>query len=129
MVGDDAIDPREAESAMAILGGEKGLENTGQHGGLDADAVVGNFDTNVGAGEQMGRAILGGGADFKVSCLEGDASVWRHGLDRVLDDLDEGLLHLGLVMVDAEDLSLEFKPPGQGVVLRMSGRRHPSARN
>src|SRR5256885_2111549 len=60
MIGHDAVDPRQTEAAMAVLGGEERFKHAGQIIRFNAAAIVFDFDANVSAGCQRSGAILGG---------------------------------------------------------------------
>ena len=63
-----------------------------------------------------------GSASLDVARLHGDAPAVPHGLEGVLEDLHERLLHFGLVELGREQLAVQLQRPGHrlrpGVLLK-----------
>ena len=58
VIGDDAIDPSEADPAMILLGGKEGFENARENFGLNTAAVVADFDADISSSGEFCVAIL-----------------------------------------------------------------------
>jgi len=79
------------------LGAEERLEDPGQRIRGDAGPVIAHLDADVSAGHESHGTILSGLSDLEIAGRDCDGAVFTDGFDGVLDDLDEGLLELGLV--------------------------------
>ena len=75
MIGDDAIDPGEADSAMISFRREEWFENSWQDFGFDAAAVVADLDTDICARGEFGVTILSCLAEFDIAGLDVDSAV------------------------------------------------------
>ena len=94
VAGDDAGgDPKAEASAVEVLGGVEGFEETSADGGGDAVAGVGDGDADASA--RLARGVVGG----VVSADEELATV-THGIDSVGDEVVE---YLADVVFEADD--------------------------
>ena len=116
MVGDDAIDQRQAQAAMGrAFGGEKGFEHPRQRRLLDARAVVANLHADVRARRQAHIAVLGGLGQFHVPGFHGNlARIPRpKRLHGILQQFGEGLLDFRLVIARLVQGPFLGELPGQ----------------
>ena len=98
VIRDDAIHQGQSQPAMTfVFCGEKRLKNPRQHLRLNPAAVVGDLHAYISAGRQPHVAVLRRFGQLDVARLDGDLPLRRAGLEGVLDDFHERLLHLGLV--------------------------------
>src|ERR1700722_4029202 len=108
---DDALADREAEPGPLALGGEEGDEEVLEHLLRDPGAGVADADLDVldvvgprrGVAVALGRSPGGARLDPALGGAHGDASAPIHGLDGVLDQVDEDLSKLLRVNLGARD--------------------------
>ena len=99
---------------FASFGGEKRLKNPGQDVGFDAAAVIADLDADVTPGGQSHVAVLGGFTQIEAAGLDTDPALSREGLERILEDLNERLLHFGFVEFGGIQFTLQLQFPLDG---------------
>src|SRR5437762_10826568 len=99
MIGHDPIHPGQAQPTViaAAFSREKRLEDSRQNIRLDATTVITDFYAHVSARGEAHVAVLRRRRQLDVARLHADAAMIAQGLDGILQNLYERLLHLGLV--------------------------------
>lgn len=108
---DEAVDHGQAETGTFsyFFGGEERLEDFGLGFRVHADAVVNDREENVGAGfDWVGILLDRKLGHVVISGLDGNTAAIGEGIARVYDQIDDGLLKLGLVGTDPSDVGIEL---------------------
>ena len=103
---DDAVDDGQAQAgALAeFLGGEERLEDARLHFAAHAAASVGHGQQHVAAGLDVGRQVVGVRVQDDVAGLDGELAAARHGVAGVDRQIDEHLVDLAGVGLDAREV-------------------------
>ena len=105
---------------IAVFGGEKGLKDPRQHLRFDSATVVADLHADITARRQEHVPVLGRLGQFDVPGLDAHPALGAQGLHGILDHLDKGLLHFGLVEFGREEFALQLQLPVCGVQDRVS---------
>ena len=113
MIGDDPVNPSQTQPAMGRIGfgGEERFKNAWQHVRKNPAAVVRELHAHIMAGGQLHRRALDRFIEALIVGAHRDPAFRTDRLDRVLQNLDKGLLHLGLVEIHGEQPLLQVKRP------------------
>src|SRR3954452_11540258 len=99
MICDNSVNPGQTQSAMFLttLGCEERVKNPREYLRFNTAPIISDLDTNISASRQPGVAVPRWLGQFYVPGLNCDPAISSNGLNRVLQDLYEHLLHFALV--------------------------------